>query len=68
MIDRLWKRAMSDSIVLRRRENINFFMVEVDHTLAGRPDRGDVVDEMLSLGSVIRLDDGTFADRPGTTA
>jgi hypothetical protein len=67
MIDRLWKRAMSDSIVLRRRENINFFMVEVEHTLAGRSNRGDIVDEMLSLGSVIRLDDGTFADRPGTT-
>lgn len=58
---------MSDSIVLRRRENINFFMVEVEHTLAGRSNRGDIVDEMLSLGSVIRLDDGTFADRPDTT-
>ena len=30
--------------------------------LDGRPDGDDIVDEMLSLGSVIRLDDGTVAD------
>jgi hypothetical protein len=62
MISLLWDQALSDSIVLRRRENINFFVAELEHTLAGRPDRDDVLDEMLSLGSVVRLDDGTVAD------
>ena len=65
MIELLWERAMADSIVLRRQENIKFFMIEVEHALAGRSDRDDVVDEMLSLGSVIRLDDGTFIDPSG---
>jgi hypothetical protein len=62
MIDRLWEKALSDSIVLRRRQNLNFFMDELRHDLDGRPDGDDVVDEMLSLGSVIRLPDGTVAD------
>ena len=62
MIGRLWERALSQSIVLRRRENINFFMDEVALALADRPDRDDIVDEMLSLGSVVRLADGTVAD------
>jgi len=66
MIGRLWERAMSDSIVLRRRQNINFFMDEVELALADRSDRDDIVDEMLSLGSVIRLDDGTVADPSDT--
>ena len=62
MIDRLWERALSDSLVLRRQENLNFTMGEIDHALAGRPDGDDIVDEMLSLGSVVRLEDGTVAD------
>jgi hypothetical protein len=62
MISLLWDQALNDSIVLRRRENLNFFVAEVEHALAGRPDRDDVLDEMLSLGSVVRLDDGTVGD------
>ena len=62
MIELLWERAMSDSIVLKRRENINFFMAELDRALDGRPDGDDIVAEMLSMGTVIRLDDGTVAD------
>ncbi len=62
MIDLLWERALSASIVLKRRENLSLFMAEVERALAGRPDADEIVDEMLSLGSVIRLHDGTFAD------
>jgi hypothetical protein len=62
MIDLIWDQALQDSIVLRRRQNINFFMAELDDALAGRADRDDVIDEMLSLGTVVRLDDGTVAD------
>ena len=63
MIGRLWDRALTDSLVLRRRENLNFVMGEIEQAVAGRPDAGDLVDEMLSLGSVIGLDDGTVAMR-----
>ena len=48
--------------MLRRQENLNFFMGEIEHALDGRPDGDDLVEEMLSLGSVVRLDDGTVAD------
>jgi hypothetical protein len=64
MIDPLWDRALSDSLVVRRQENLNFVMDEVVEALAGRNDADDIVDEMLSLGSVIRLGDGTVTD-PG---
>jgi hypothetical protein len=64
MIGLLWDRALSDSLVLRRRENLNFVMGEVVEALAGRADGEDVIEEMLSLGSVVRLDDGTVSDPP----
>jgi hypothetical protein len=67
LIDLLWNRALNDSVMLRRQENLNFFMGEVEEALAGRPDGDDILDEMLSLGSVVRLDDGTVAD-PGGSA
>ncbi len=62
MIGRLWERALSDSLVVRRQENLAFVMGEIDQALAGRPDAADVTAEMLSLGSVIRLEDGTVSD------
>ncbi len=66
MVGRLWDRALSDSLGLRRQENLNFVMDQVVEALAGRSDGADIVDEMLSLGSVVRLDDGTVTDPPGT--
>jgi hypothetical protein len=52
--------------MLRRPENLNFIMGEVEDALARRPDGDDIMDEMLSLGSVVRLEDGTVADPDGT--
>ncbi len=68
MVGLLWERALSDSLLLRRRENINFIMREIEDALAGRGDADDILDELLSLGSVIRLDDGTVADPVDTSA
>jgi hypothetical protein len=68
MIGLLWDRALSDSLVLRRQENLNFVMDQVVEALAGRADGEDIVDEMLSLGSVVRLDDGTVSDPPRPTS
>jgi hypothetical protein len=42
-------------------------MGEITETLAGRADADDLVEELLSLGSVVRAADGTLADSPGTT-
>ena len=36
MIGRLWDRALRDSLVLRRRDNLNFIMREIEDALAGR--------------------------------
>ncbi len=66
MIGTLWDRAIRDSVVLRRRENLAFAMGEVEDALAGRRDSADVIAEMLSLGSVVRRDDGTLSDPPAT--
>ena len=67
MIGRLWDRAVADSLGVRRQENLRFIMEEIEHALAGRPDGRDVMAEMLSLGSVVRREDGSTVatDRPG---
>jgi hypothetical protein len=66
MIRRLWDRALSDSLLLRRQDNLNFVMAEIEVALTGRSDADDLIDEMLSLGSVVRSGDGSLADPPGT--
>jgi hypothetical protein len=67
MIGRLWDRALRDSLLLRRRDNLQFAMGEIAEALSGRADADDLVEELLSLGSVVRAADGTLADSPGTT-
>ncbi len=62
MIGRLWDRALTDSLTVRRSENLGFFMAEIEESLRGRADADDVVAEMLSLGSVIRRPDGSLFD------
>jgi len=62
MVGRLWDRALTDSVVVRRQENLNFVMGEIIAAVDGRPDAESLVDDMLSLGSVVRQDDGTVAD------
>jgi hypothetical protein len=67
MIGLLWDRALRDSLLLRRQENLNFIMKEIETALDGRPDGDDIIDEMLSLGSVVRRSDGSMADPSGTS-
>jgi len=66
MIGRLWDRALTDSLLLRRRDNLQSIMREIEASLGGRPDADDLVEEMLSLGQVVRAADGTLSDPPGT--
>jgi hypothetical protein len=62
MIGRLWDRALRNSVVLRRREHLQMVMAEIGTEVAGRPDADDLIEEMLSLGRVVRLPDGSVAD------
>lgn len=64
MIGRLWERSLEESTVLRRSDQINLSYREIVHALDGRPDAGDIIDELFSMGSVRRLSDGTLVD-PG---
>src|SRR5664279_3930444 len=66
MVGRLWDRALTDSLLLRRRDNLQSIMAEIEASLSGRPDADDLVEEMLSLGQVVRAADGTLSDLPGT--
>jgi hypothetical protein len=62
MIARLWNQAIETSVMLRRPERLQFMMGEIDRALEGRRDADDLVEEMLSLGSVVRGADGQMID------
>ena len=66
MIGRLWDRALRESLLLRRRDNLQSTMREIEVSLSGRNDADDLVEEMLSLGSVVRREDGSLSDPPDT--
>jgi hypothetical protein len=67
MVGLLWDRALRDSLLLRRQENLNFIMREIETALDGRSDGDDIVEGMLALGSVVRRSDGSVADPAGTS-
>jgi hypothetical protein len=62
MVGRLWDRAVEESLHARRQENLAGTWGEIEFALAGRQDAGDVLAEMMSLGTVVRRSDGTFSD------
>jgi hypothetical protein len=62
MVGRLWGRAVEESLYLRRQENLAGTWREIEFALKGRSDSADLLAEMMSLGTVIRCEDGTFTD------
>jgi hypothetical protein len=62
MIGLLWERAINDSLLLRRNDNLALTMNEIERAVRHRNDGSDLVDEMLSLGQVRRRSDGTLVD------
>ncbi len=62
MMGLAWDRQLQNSVLLRREEGLRFAMSEVRHAMGDRTDAGDLIDEMLSLGDVRRLTDGTLVD------
>ncbi len=65
MIALLWDRAVEASVLLRRPERLQFMMGEIERSVAGRGDADDLIEEMLSLGSVVRDADGQMVDTTG---
>jgi hypothetical protein len=65
MIGRLWEHAITDSLLLRRPDNLAMTMREIERATNRRPDGDDLLDEMLSLGHVQRGPDGTLVDTAG---
>jgi len=62
MIGRLWERAVSDSLLLRRRDNLATTMAEIERATLLVADGDGLVEEMLSLGQVRRDPDGRLVD------
>ncbi|MCX7619582.1 MAG: hypothetical protein N2037_01910 [Acidimicrobiales bacterium] len=62
MIQLLWDRALQESRFLRRADFLRLVMREVERAIGDRPDRDDIIDEFISLGSVQRLPDGTLVE------
>ncbi|MGO8872694.1 MAG: hypothetical protein ACLQPH_15075 [Acidimicrobiales bacterium] len=62
MVGLLWDRALRDSLLVRRQDNLDFAMGEIELALAGRPGAADLIEELLSLGPVTRGDGGRITD------
>jgi hypothetical protein len=62
MMDLAWNRALNESVFVRRSDNLKLALREVEHALGDRPDKRDIIDEMLTLGDVRLLADGTPVD------
>ena len=63
MIGKLWDRALEESRFLKRSEILKLTVREIEHSLEGRTDRDDLLEEFYSLGTVQRLEDGSFVEQ-----
>lgn len=63
IVGQIWDRALEDSRFMRRGDFLRLTMSEIDHALEGRSDADDVRDEFFALGTVQRLDDGSWIER-----
>lgn len=62
VVGTLWERAKSDSLGIRRQQNLALTLREVEHALAGHPRRDDVLEEFHSLGTIRPDADGTWVE------
>ena len=65
MIATLWDRALRDSLLLRRAERLQMSLAEIERAVEGRADGDDLIEEMLTLGTVQRGADGQLVDTSG---
>lgn len=52
VVGRMWDRGVEESITVRRRQGLITALSEVEHALAGRRDRDDLLAELHSLGDI----------------
>jgi hypothetical protein len=62
MIGLIWEAYLNRSINEGRTQFLDMVVREIRHALGERPGADDLFEEMLSLGSVRQLDDGTWFD------
>ncbi|MEY2476087.1 MAG: uncharacterized protein QOG87_1402 [Actinomycetota bacterium] len=53
VIGRIWDRAVDESLGIRREQNLKLTLREVEHAVAKRSDRDDVLEQFHSLGSIV---------------
>lgn len=68
LVGRTWDRAVGESLGVRRTETLDIVHREIDHAMAGRPDRGDLMARFDELGDFVRTDDGRWVDAAGAAA
>lgn len=66
IVDRLWDELLDQSRGERRQDLLQVTWREIDRAVARRRDRDDLLEEFWSLGSVERLEDGSFVDHSDT--
>jgi hypothetical protein len=62
MMQRLWDKAMSESLFARRNEFLKMVTKEVERNVGHRPGRDDLLEEFWSLGNVRPQADGSWIE------
>lgn len=68
LVGATWDRAVAQSVGPGRIETLDVVRREVDHAMAGRPDRDDLMARFDELGDVVRAADGTWSNTGGRAA
>jgi hypothetical protein len=62
LLDRMWTKAQQESRFGRRIDFLKLTMREVETGMQDRADKDDLLEEFFALGTVRRLDDGSFVE------
>jgi hypothetical protein len=62
MIGAVWDRAVSESLGVRREQNLKLTVREVEHALEGKARGGEILEQFHALGSIRPSDDGSFVE------
>ena len=68
LIGRTWDRAVAQSVGPGRIETLEIVRREIEHAMAGRPDRDDLLARFDGLGDVVPTEDGRWVDAEGREA
>ncbi len=63
LIQKVWDKSLTESRFGRRGDLLRLTMQEIEDSLADRADADDLIEEFFALGTVQRLDDGSFVER-----